>query len=135
MTVDDQTTPTKVRINQKKSKCDQFGTGADIIVGRTHSFLCPVAAIVSYMVEQGQRPDPFFIDTGGKVLTKARFVGVIRGVLGSIGLPQHQYAGHSFRIGAATSVSQAGWRIPQYRHWKGGTVPPSYSIKGCQRRA
>ena len=105
VTVDDQTTPTKVRIHLKKSKCDQFGTGADIIVGRTHSFLCPVAAIVSYMVEQGQRPGPFFIDTGGKVLTKVRFVGVIRGVLGSIGLPQHQYAGHSFRIGAATSAS------------------------------
>ena len=32
----------------------------------------------------------------------------IRGVLNNIGLPQHQYAGHSFRIGAGTTAALAG---------------------------
>ena len=43
------------------------------------------------------------------MITKVQFVKEIRGVLGgSIELPQHQYAGHSFRIGAATSAALAG---------------------------
>ena len=47
--VDCQTTPTKVKIHLKKSKCDQFGARADIILGHTLKPLCPVAAVVSYM--------------------------------------------------------------------------------------
>ena len=106
--IDSQTEPTKVKIHLKKSKCDQFGTGADIILGRTDRPLCPVAAMVTFMVERGSRPGPFFMDAKGKTITKAWFVGEIRGILASLGLPQHQYAGHSSRIGAATSAALAG---------------------------
>ena len=106
--VDCQTTPTKVKIHLKKSKCDQFGVGADIILGRTLKPLCPVAAVVSYMVERGSKPGPFFMDAKGKAVSKAWFVGEMRGILQSLGLPQHQYAGHSFRIGAATTAALAG---------------------------
>ena len=44
----------------------------------------------------------------GTPLIKARFVRDIREVLKTIGLPQGQYAGHSFKIGAATAVAQVG---------------------------
>lgn len=36
------------------------------------------------------------------------FVSQIREILTATSLPQHQLAGHSFRIGAATTVAAAG---------------------------
>ena len=48
------------------------------------------------------------MDAKGKAVSKAWFVGEMRGILQSLGLPQHQYAGHSFRIGAATTAALAG---------------------------
>ena len=43
-------------------------------------------------------------------MTKPRFVYVtqIRDILCTIGLPQHHFAGYSFRIGAATSAAAVG---------------------------
>ena len=45
------------------------------------------------------------------MITKVQFVreirGVFGGIVGSIKLPQHQYAGHSVRIEAATSAEPA----------------------------
>ena len=106
--VDNPERPTMVRIHLKKSKCDQFGSGADVILGRTHTALCPVAAVLGYIVVRQVGPGPFFQDTDGRTLTKAQFIGEIRSILTGLGLPQHQYAGHSFRIGAATSAALAG---------------------------
>ena len=34
--------PAMVRIHLRHSKCDQFGKGVDIVLGRTGHFLCPV---------------------------------------------------------------------------------------------
>ena len=42
--VDSHTDPRMVQFHLKVSKCDQFGKGADIIVGRVDSPLCPVSA-------------------------------------------------------------------------------------------
>ena len=97
-----------VKIHLKKSKCNQFGSGADIILGRTYTPLCPVAAVLGFIAIRQGSPGPFFRDANGKTFTKSQFVGEIRNVLVDLGLPQHQYAGHSFRIGAATSAALAG---------------------------
>ena len=99
-----------VKIHLKKVKCNQFGQGADIIVGLTNNKLCPVAALSSFMAARRTLPGPgpFFMDKEGTPLIKARFVEEIREVLKAIGLPQGQYAGHSFRIGADTVAAQAG---------------------------
>lgn len=45
----DSMAPTMVRVHLKKSKTDQFGDGADIVLGKTGLTLCPVAAILSYI--------------------------------------------------------------------------------------
>ncbi len=108
VTVDDPVTPKMVKFHLKKAKCDQFGKGVDVIVGRTHQELCPVTALVSFMAYRGSKPGPFFTDSDSKVWLKCNFVDVIRHILRTLGLPQDQYAGHSFRIGAATSAAQAG---------------------------
>ena len=89
-------------------KCYQFGVGADIVMGVTRDELCPVSAIIDYLRLRGDRKGTFFLDPNGKMVTKSWFVEQIRSVLSSVGAPQHQYAGHSFRIGAATIAAMAG---------------------------
>ena len=44
--------PSMVKVHLKKSKCDQFGAGADVLlhVGRSGCQLCPVTAILAYIV-------------------------------------------------------------------------------------
>ena len=96
-----------VQVHPKKSKCDQFGKGSDIL-GRTGSPLCPVAALLSFIALRGDRPGPFFLDTEHGVVTEAWFTSEVRQILNSVGLLQHQYAGHSLRIGAATTTTPAG---------------------------
>ena len=44
--VNSRTNPRMVQIHLKRSKCDQFGSGADIILGRTGVNLCPVTSPV-----------------------------------------------------------------------------------------
>ena len=97
-----------LRIHLKQSKCDQFGAGVDIVIGRTGCALCPVAALLAYISIRQDRPGAFFLKLDGQPITKAWFVCRIRAILTVLGFPQHEYAGHSFRIGAATSAALAG---------------------------
>ncbi len=106
--MDSHTNPHMVQIHLKKSKCDQVGKGSDIVLGTTGSALCPVNAIACYLSARGDRPGPFFLDSSHDVVTKPRFIAQIRSILSAIGLPQHHYAGHSFRAGAATTAALAG---------------------------
>lgn len=106
--VNSQSAPTMVQIHLKKSKCDQFGSGANIVVGATKDELCPVSALLVYLKQRGVGKGAFFLDPEGKIVLKAWFVEQIRSILSSVGAPHHQYAGHSFRIGAATTAAMAG---------------------------
>ena len=106
--VDNPQTPKMVRFRLKQSKTDQYGKGVDVVLGRTDTDLCPVAAVLGYFASRGDRPGPLFIGTAGKPLLKKTFVGEIRKILVTLGVPQGQYAGHSFRIGAATTAALAG---------------------------
>ena len=106
--VDHRNNPTMVQVHLKRSKCDQFGAGTDVVVGLTGDELCPVAAIVRYLEVRGSRRSAFFLHPSGEVVVKAWFVGRVRRILQDLGEDQSQYAGHSFRIGAATSAAMAG---------------------------
>ena len=50
--VDSRTSPSMVKVHLKRSKCDQFGRGVDVVVGRTDTRICPVAAVVSYIARR-----------------------------------------------------------------------------------
>ena len=100
--------PNMVRIRLKRSKTDQEGSGAGIILGRTGLPFCPVVAMLGYIAARGLRMAPFFLDSKGRALTKPALVAELRAILVSLGYPQDQYADHSFRIGAATSATLAG---------------------------
>ena len=53
--VDSTSSPSMVRVQLKRSKCDQFGKGMDVIGGRTESPICPVMAVLEYIrVRQGK---------------------------------------------------------------------------------
>ena len=51
---------------------------------------------------------PFFTFSDSSYLTRERFVQVVRSALDRIGLISSNYAGHSFRISAATTAAQRG---------------------------
>ena len=106
--MDDPQEPRMVRIHLKQSKTDQLGQGAHIILGKTGSDLCPVAAVLGYVVSRGAHPGALFLDARREPLRKSAFIAKLRRILEGLGFPQHHYAGHSFRIGAATAASLAG---------------------------
>ena len=106
--VDNPESPAAIRVKLKKSKCDQFGQGVEIFIGRTRTPICPVAAVLAYIATRGSGNGPFFRFSSGLPLTKQKFVSHIRQVLQAIGLPYQDFAGHSFRIGAATAAAKAG---------------------------
>ncbi len=108
ITVDDVTTPTIIRVHLKRSKTDQFGRGADIQLGRTGCVLCPVAAVLGYTAVRGRDHGPFFRFKNGDPLTKPAFSKHVRSALQELSLPYQEFAGHSFRIGAATTAAKAG---------------------------
>ena len=106
--VDSHSDPRMIQFHLKVSKCNQFGAGVHVVVGRTGNNICPVTALLRYINVRGSQPGPFFLDSGHKTMTKPYFVAQIRQILTSLGLPQQNYAGHSFRIGAATTAAAAG---------------------------
>ena len=106
--IDNRTNPRAIKVHLRRSKTDQFGNGVDVVIGKTGDALCPVPAVCAFMAERGTSPGPFFTFPDSTPLTKARFVGIVRAALEELGLPREQFAGHSFRIGAATTAAQAG---------------------------
>ena len=73
--------PQIIRVHLKASKTDPFRVGIDIFVGKTENELCPVTAVLSYMVARGDGPGPFFRFQDGKLLTRARFVSKVKETL------------------------------------------------------
>lgn len=59
--VDSLSSPSMVKIHLKRSKCDQFGKGIDVVVGKTDSLVCPVKAMMVFIAARRDSPGPFFI--------------------------------------------------------------------------
>lgn len=107
--VDSHENPSVIRIFLKRAKCDPFGKGIFIFIGRVRSSpICPVSAILGYMAIRPASPGPLFVWRDGTPLSRSTFVGLLRRALVSLSLDQQSYSGHSFRIGAATSAAMAG---------------------------
>ena len=106
--VDDHSNPSIVRIHLQKSKTDKVGRGVDIYLGRTDEDLCPVAALLAYLALCGREPGPLFKMSDGRFLTKQIFIAKVRAALSVLRYDCSSYAGHSFRIGAATTAAECG---------------------------
>ncbi len=77
-------------------------------VGQSGCSLCPVGAMLDYLVVRGAGPGPLFRFADGKPLTRARLVEQVRGALSRAGVDSSQYSGHSLRSRAATTAAQHG---------------------------
>lgn len=121
--IDIHSVPTMLRVHLKYSKTDQWGKGTDIFLGATGYSLCPVAAAIAYMSHQGGSPQPFLRLSNGQPLTKSHFSQQICTALQVLGFPYQNFAGHSFKIGAATAALRAGIEdstIQAMGHWSSG---------------
>ena len=106
--VDNRISPSYIQVTLKASKTDPFRQGVEVYVGVTKNELCPVTAVLSFMVLRGNSPGPLFRRSNGRFLTRQVFVSSLRAALVEAGYPAEKYAGHSFRIGAATTASRCG---------------------------
>ena len=74
---------------------------------------CPVMAMQVYLSMRAYQPEsPLLSLADGTPLTWTKFVMMLRTVLSKVGLNEDLYAGHSFRIGAATTAAVAS--LPDY---------------------
>ena len=106
--VDNIRAPSFIEVRIKASKTDPFRKGVSVFLGRVNKELCPVASILDYIVRRGSSAGPFFMFADGTFLTRDRFVQSVRAALDMLGIDSSAYAGHSFRIGAATTAAQRG---------------------------
>ena len=100
--------PSMISILLRRSKTDQARQGVKVIIGRTGDDICPVAALLQFLAIRGNHPGLLFVCSNGKPLTKGKFITEVRAALTTANLPAAEYAGHSFRIGAATMAAAAG---------------------------
>ena len=104
--VDNRANPSFLRVRILKT--DPFRQGVDIYVGHTENELCPVKAVLAYMASSNSKQGPLFQWEDGRYLAKEAFVAAMRQALAEVGLDSISYAGHSFRIGAATTAARQG---------------------------
>lgn len=128
VSVDSREAPSRIQVQIKASKTDPFRQGIMLHIGRTDNCLCPVTAVLGYIVARGSSPGPLFRWEDGRFLTREAFVQAVRLALAGSGLIAGDYAGHSFRIGAATTAARQGlqdsliktlgrWESPAYESY------------------
>ncbi len=109
VSVDDPWQPSTISLLLRRSKTDQFGQGVTVCLGATGRDICPVGSLLAYLAIRGNTAGPLFQWSNGNALTKDEFVAKFRTVLRSAGFDEGAYAGHSFRIGAATTAANNGF--------------------------
>ena len=126
--VDDRDHPALLRIHIKGSKTDQTRCGIHLFVGKTDNQLCPVAAVLVYLVARGRRPGPLFVLQNSQALTCQQLVVMMRQTLTKASVECKRYCGHSLCIGAATTAAARGvgettiqmlgrWASDSYKHY------------------
>ena len=113
--------PTYMTVHFKYSKTDPFGKGHVITLHVTNTLTCPVMAMKQYLETRTfDLYGPLFLFADGSALTRCQFIRYLRFLLEKVGLQAELYAGHSFRIGAATTAAAAGlpdWLIQAMGRW------------------
>ena len=119
--VDNLADPKLIQLLLRKFKTNVFRQGAKIHLGRTDDNLCPVAALLSWMIQRGNHPGPLFTFASGRALTHPTLVMRLREALSEAGFNPQGFSRHSFQAGAATTAALRGLEdscIKQLGHWK-----------------
>ena len=112
--------PDFMTLGIKASKTDPFRSGHTITIGKTGLPLCPISAMQKYLQARDTSSGPLFIYSSGTPLTKTALVSETRALLSRSAFNASHYAGHSYRIGAATTAASAGlpaWLIKTMGRW------------------
>ena len=72
--MNDRQFPSALQVTVKASKTDPFRQGVVLHVGASGDSLCPVAAVLDYMVARGGKAGPLFMWKDGRFLTREDFV-------------------------------------------------------------
>ncbi len=89
--MDNPENPQVLRVTIKQSKTDPFRKGIDLYLGKTAADLCPVRAVLNYLVVRGRRQGPLFLFADGMYLTRLRLVEALRQALGKAGIDPTKY--------------------------------------------
>ena len=95
-----------LEVHIKVSKTDRFCHGVSIYVGAKGGILCPVTAVLAFLVQWGTKEESLFQFKNGQYLTRTGFVAPLRYVFQKAGIVAENHSGHSFRTGAPTTASQ-----------------------------
>ena len=131
VSVDSAINPRAVIIRIKASKIDPLHSGINIYVGKTDDTLCPVAALLAYILVRGVSPGPLFMYEGGIPLTRDALVKELREALS-----------RSTQLRIRVTASESGqplqqrllkFRMPSSRHSGGGRAQPINFTSSYQR--
>ncbi len=120
----------KVQDRQAEKGC----TGT---VCRTRKLICPVVALLEFMVIRKAGDGPFFRLDDGKGLNRRVFVEELRKALRERGMADEGISGHNFKIGAATAASRNGASDEQIKdldRWRSRAYK-GYVRTGCEAQA
>ena len=92
--LDNRASPTLVQITLKQSKGDQFRKGTQICLGKMTHAICPVQALVQYLVRRDGTPGPLFVWPNNKALTRASFSSALNKALKELHMDPHQFNTH-----------------------------------------
>ena len=106
ISVDDARNPQTM--NLKCSKANPFKEGMDIFLAHANNKLCPVAAMLSWLVLRGKEYDPLFQFQSGAPLTRNCFVSCLKEILTLVNIDPSGFSDHGFRIGAAITAAKMG---------------------------
>ncbi len=129
--------PEWIRVRVKKSKTDRLRKGALVTVCRTRKPICPVVALLEFMVIRKAGDGTFFRLDDGKGLNRRVFVEEVRKALRERGMADEGISGHSFKIGAATAASRNGASDEQIKdlgRWRSRAYK-GYVRTGCEAQA
>lgn len=117
----DQTSPTQLFVGSAtwhadyailllpSSKTDPFRLGTPLVIPRVGGVECPYAALRLLCPAARHHGAPLFgLQDGYRPLSRAIFLHHLRLALSRLGLDDKQFAGHSFRRGAATWAAAQG---------------------------
>lgn len=109
-------------INLRSSKTDQFNKGSTIVIPKASDISCAVISMRKYLEIRPRVDGPLFCHFNGEPLTRYQFSAILMKTLNLAGEGGGgNYKAHSFRIGAATALSMAGYsddKVKEVGRWK-----------------
>ena len=109
VSMDFSSAPSMLFVRLKQSKTDKLHLRVTIVLGKSELFpLCPLSAMLSYLVVRGRSAGPLFTWKRSLFLTQENFVAAVRKALEVAGLDASDFNGHSFRIGTVPTTASRG---------------------------